>query len=123
MKVQRKMPVRGALLHFGDFGGCSDRWVESKSACSFRRPSFAIRFGVVESGGNAWSLSENTKSACFITLLWQAMQPVKMVFCSNVSNATLANAVVAPVPGNVLAGMPGKAGLLAVVGHCVMTSW
>src|SRR3989442_10546391 len=99
------------------------------SDCSCLNESANSKLGTF--GGKAWSLSDQRKSVPFCTAetvcvtLWHAMQPVKILAWSKVSNVVLANAVVAPLPGNVLPGVPRIDGshVGRHNGHCVITSW
>ena len=64
-------------------------------------------------------------TAIEVYLTYQRMQPVKMLLWPKVSIVVLAKAVVAPVPGNVLPGVPRIDGshVGRHRGHWVMTNW
>src|SRR5215469_5025050 len=77
--------------------------------------------------GQALSSRDQRKSVACRVSSWQFMQPVVISVWSNVSGVTFVKAESAPVPGNVLFGVPDwlggiGCGRLSWSGHCVMTS-
>ena len=68
-------------------------------------------------GVKAFICSDHRKSL-FCTMVWQFMQPVRILVWSQVSRIVLANAeLAAPAPGKVKPGDPGFPGELGGLGH------